>query len=155
MWARLLRFSALPPSAKAVFVQAAFLLPLTSLGLRFRGFAKTQRSLQSRLAKHGDWFASARSASEVAAQTLMVSRMVLAASRHSLFVTTCLERSLVLWWLLARRGVRSQLRIGVRKTGDNFEAHAWVERDGVAIAEPEAAHLHYASFAKEFTEELS
>ena len=81
--------------------------------------------------------------------------MVLAAARHSIFPSTCLERSLVLWWLLARRGVASRLRIGVRKSGEKFEAHAWVERDGVAIGEPEEAHLHYAPFAEEFTEEPS
>jgi len=131
-----------------VFVQAAFLLPVTSLSLRMRGFAKTQRSLQSWLPKYDS---SPQLAPEVAAQTLMVSRMVLAASRHALFTTTCLECSLVLWWLLARHGVPAQLRIGVRKTGDKFEAHAWVERDGAAIAEAEDTHLHYAPFAKEFT----
>ena len=85
----------------------------------------------------------------------MVSQMVLAAARQSFFRATCLERSLVLWRLLARLGIASQLRIGVRKTGDKFEAHAWVEHEGVAIGEPEATHLHYAAFAKGFSEELT
>jgi hypothetical protein len=42
---------------------------------------------------------------------------------------TCLKRSLVLIGLLARRGVDSQLVIGV-KSGSSFEAHAWVEHGG-------------------------
>ena len=84
----------------------------------------------------------------------MVSRMVLAAARHSFCAATCLERSLALWWLLARHGIPTQLRIGVRKAGEKFEAHAWIERDGAAIGEREAAHLHYAAFEKEFSEEL-
>ncbi len=41
----------------------------------------------------------------------------------------CLMRSLVLLRMLARRGVVSQLVIGVRP-GEQFEAHAWVEHDG-------------------------
>jgi len=136
-----------------VFVQATLLLPVIALSLRLRGFTRTRRSLQSLLAASSGAIAISRPATSTDA--LMVSRMVLAAALHSLFDATCLERSLVLWWLLARRGISSQLRIGVRKSGEKFEAHAWVERDGIAIAEPEASHRHYAPFAKEFTGELS
>jgi hypothetical protein len=81
--------------------------------------------------------------------------MVLAAARNSPIPSTCLERSLSLWWLLARQGITTQFRIGVRKDGEKFTAHAWVERDGVAIGEPEAAHLHYAAFAEEMSGEPS
>jgi len=87
--------------------------------------------------------------------TKIIARMVLAAARHSVFSTSCLERSLALWWLLARQGVTSQLRIGVRRASEKFEAHAWVERDGAAIGEPDGMHLHYAPFAKEFSEDLT
>lgn len=41
----------------------------------------------------------------------------------------CLVRSVVLMALLARRGIASSLVIGV-KPGDDFGAHAWIERDG-------------------------
>jgi hypothetical protein len=44
----------------------------------------------------------------------------------------CLMRSLVLLALLQRRGVTTTLVIGV-KTDPAFAAHAWVERDGVAL----------------------
>jgi transglutaminase superfamily protein len=43
------------------------------------------------------------------------------------------------------------VRIGVRKTGEKFEAHAWVEREGEALAEPDAAHTHYSAFDAEMT----
>ena len=59
----------------------------------------------------------------------------------------------MIWWLLARRGITAQLRIGVKKSADKFEAHAWVERDGMAVGDPNETHLHYAAFAKEFSEE--
>jgi hypothetical protein len=84
-----------------------------------------------------------------------VCRMVRAAGRNSPMQGTCLERSLALWWLLGRRGITTQLRIGARKSEGKFEAHAWVERKGEAIGEPEGTHLHYAAFEKEFSGEIS
>jgi hypothetical protein len=44
----------------------------------------------------------------------------------------CLTRSLVLHWLLQRRGILSVLRIGVANA-DAFRAHAWVECAGVPV----------------------
>jgi len=72
--------------------------------------------------------------------------MVYAAERHGLFRPTCLALSLTLWWLLERQGIESHLRVGIRKEGGKFEAHAWVERDGAALNEPEQQHHHYAAF---------
>jgi hypothetical protein len=42
------------------------------------------------------------------------------------------------------------VRIGTRKTEEKFEAHAWVECDGVALNEPEESHKHYVAFGEEF-----
>ena len=44
----------------------------------------------------------------------------------------CLMRSLVVLGLLARRGVATSLVIGV-EVDSGFAAHAWVEREGVAL----------------------
>jgi transglutaminase superfamily protein len=44
----------------------------------------------------------------------------------------CLVRAVVLLRLLARRGRRGEVVIGVRKAG-SFGAHAWVEVDGRPI----------------------
>src|SRR4051812_45707466 len=43
---------------------------------------------------------------------------------------TCLPQSLALHWLLARRGIRASVCIGVGAQGALFPAHAWVEIDG-------------------------
>jgi hypothetical protein len=47
----------------------------------------------------------------------------------------CLLRSLVLVDMLSRRGIEASFVLGVRKEGD-FEAHAWVEKGGVALLPP-------------------
>lgn len=114
------------------------MLPLLSVSLRFRGFLKTRTFLQNHLAPANRLAGSSDPALAV--------RMVRAAVRHSWAHPTCLQESLALWWLLARQGIGSELRVGVRKRGSNFEAHAWVERDGVALNEPQALHEHYAAF---------
>ena len=69
-----------------------------------------------------------------------------AADRHGLAHPSCLVKSLTLWWMLGRQGITSQLRVGIRKEAGNLEAHAWVERDGIALNEREERHHHYAAF---------
>lgn len=141
MWERLRRFSALERPARVLFLRAAALLPLISLSLRLRGFRKTQAFLQEFLSLPSH---PADTSASISAD--LTARMVRAAVRNSPGHPTCLDESLALWWLLGRQGVCSDLRIGVRKDGKKFEAHAWVERDGVALNEPEAKHQHFAAF---------
>jgi hypothetical protein len=142
MWEQLRRFSALERTARGIFLRAIALLPLISLSLRLRGFRKTQASLQKFLTLPDT---SATESARLRAE--LTARMVRAAVRHcGLGHPTCLEESLAIWWLLGREGIPCELRIGVRKQDEKFEAHAWVERDGSALNEPEALHEHYAAF---------
>jgi hypothetical protein len=53
---------------------------------------------------------------------------------------------LVLWRQLGRRGIAADLRIGARKEGGRFEAHAWVEMGSVVLNDSDATHMHYAPF---------
>jgi hypothetical protein len=151
MWARLRRFSALPRPAKALFLRAVALLPVIAISLRLRGFRWTQRFLQRFLVEPAGPPSEATSRSRVR----WASRMVVAAARNSPIPSTCLERSLALWWLLARQNVTTQFRIGVRKDGNKFAAHAWVERNGVAIGDHDSSHRHYAAFAEEMSGDAS
>jgi hypothetical protein len=59
---------------------------------------------------------------------------------------TCLTRSLSVHAMLGRRGIDTQLRIGVVKDGaDRLLAHAWLERDGVKLVPSETVE-HYLTF---------
>jgi transglutaminase superfamily protein len=142
MWERLRRFSALERPAQKFFLRAIVLLPLVALSLRWRGFRATQAALQ-RFLSNANLEPDAALVSKVAVAT---ANMVDAADRHGLVHPSCLAKSLTLWWLLARQGIPSQLRIGIRKQKEKFEAHAWVERDGAALNEPDEHHHHYAAF---------
>jgi hypothetical protein len=147
MWERLRRFSSLDPEARGSFLRAAALLPVISVSLKIRGFRATQESLLRFLA-HPQQIPQGGSARLLAdvERTRLTARMVNAAVRHTWRTSTCLEKSLALWWLLGRQGIASELRIGARKVQDKFEAHAWVEREGVALNEPDDPHRHYAPF---------
>lgn len=142
MWERLRPFSLLDRSARSLFLRAFVLLPLVTLSLRWKGFRATHSMLEKFLPSPGQE-SDDHSVPTVAALT---ARMLYSADRHGLHPSSCLAKSLALWWLLGRQGIASDLRIGVRKENGNFEAHAWVEREGVALNEPEEHHRHYAVF---------
>jgi hypothetical protein len=142
MWERLRRFSSLERSAQSVFLRAIVLLPMVSLSLRWRGFRATRTALE-RFPPKANLEQEAARASGRAAQT---AHMVNLADRHGLVHPSCLAKSLTLWWLLRREGIPADLRIGIRKENEKFEAHAWVEHDGAALNEPEEHHRHFTAF---------
>lgn len=72
--------------------------------------------------------------------------MVRTAGRYGFTHPTCLQESLALWCILGRQGIPCDLRVGVRKQAEKFEAHAWVERCGMPLNENEGLHQHYAAF---------
>jgi hypothetical protein len=73
--------------------------------------------------------------------------LINSAAHHALGPANCLTRSLYLWWLLRRRGIDSQLRIGVRLTDGALDAHAWVEHAGIPINDRQDVSTDFAPFA--------
>jgi hypothetical protein len=65
----------------------------------------------------------------------------------------CLARSLVLWWLLKRRGIDSQIRLGVRKENAILLAHAWIELDQVVLNDRPDVDTFYEPLTR-FTDNL-
>lgn len=45
----------------------------------------------------------------------------------------CLSQSLVLHFLLRKKGISSELKIGVSQRKGKFDAHAWLEKEGVIL----------------------
>src|ERR1700730_484462 len=147
MWERLRRFSMLDRFAPSLFLRAIVMLPVVSLSLRWRGFGVTRTALE-RFLPHADLRKDSAAAGRHAA---LSAHMVNVADRHGLVHPSCLAKSLTLWWLLGREGIPSDLRIGIRRENEKFEAHAWVERDGAALNEPDEHHRHYAAFDRRFS----
>jgi hypothetical protein len=148
MWKLLQRFSALERKAQAGFLGGAALLPLIAVSLRIAGFRTTQAMLQKFLSTGAETIR--HRSQNLALDASRTAHMRLAAARYSLVHYTCLEKSLALWWLLGRQGIASSVRIGTRKSARGLEAHAWVEFDGTALNEIDAAHERYDPFDAAF-----
>lgn len=119
-------------AARVRLVQAACALPMIAMGLRVAGYNRTLWALarSTPLLRGGTAQQDGPALQALIAESAWA---VAAAAHHAPFSTTCLQRSMTLWWLLRRRGIGSDLRIGVTKAGGEFGAHAWLERDGEVI----------------------
>ena len=137
---RLARLSALSSGQQRALLSAWLWLPFFWLGLRVLGLPRLQAWLQRRPL-------AAQSAPALALPEIQaLGEAVNIAARHSLFPATCLTRSLLLGWLLRRRCVTSELRIGVRLTQGVLDAHAWVECESVPVNDSPNVSAQFASF---------
>jgi hypothetical protein len=135
------QFRALERPAQRLFLRSSVVLPLISISLRWRGFRKTKACLKHFLSVP---FGSRNPDAE--ARAILTAQIVRAASHQGISDPSCLVVSLALWWLLARQGIASELRVGVRKDGGTFEAHAWVECGRVTLDDPRIQQHHYVEF---------
>jgi Transglutaminase-like superfamily len=122
---------------RRLLLVSAILLPLLAAALRAVGFARVRRWLVPTTVQK-------RARSDVEPQTLAL--LVNAASNHLPIAGSCLTRSLVLDWMLRRRGVDSALRFGVRLVDGRLQAHAWVELGGRPLNEVPGVAGSFAPF---------
>ena len=136
------RFWRLSGFERGIALEAAAALVATWVGLRLAGFRRWQAALA--------WFAPPPAAYITEQNSVnsarMIARMEQSAANHLFFRANCLEQSLTLSWLLHRRGIAAELRIGARKDAGRFEAHAWVESNGVVLNDTSESHLHFVPF---------
>ncbi|MEO5618229.1 MAG: lasso peptide biosynthesis B2 protein [Candidatus Eisenbacteria bacterium] len=133
---------ALSAGELADLFRAAVLLTAIALTLRrkgLRGVEAALRRIQPGCTPDADAVRSAWRARQTA-------RVVAAAARRAPFRATCLARSLTLQWILKRRGIHTDLRLGVRKVSGRFEAHAWLEHDGEPLMESVDVGERFAPF---------
>jgi hypothetical protein len=131
-------FLALPGRERVLALEAVLLLPLVELSLRRSGFDRTCRRLARLSRRRGQWQGPPE---EVVPASV---RMVSLSAYRTPVLTKCLARSLTLSALLGRRGVASEVVIGVRPGGEPLDAHAWVEVDGQPVNETQETVDSYA-----------
>ena len=136
--ARLAKFIALSRPERRTLLAAIVLLPLVWLGLQCFGLRRLQLWLQRPTPTTG----ASLSTDEIA----RIAALVNSAASLAPIPATCLTRSLLLGWMLRRRGVASQLRIGVRMNQGKLDAHAWVEYEGVPINDQPDVGKQFAAF---------
>jgi len=143
-----------------LLVQASLLLPLTAIVVRTIGVGRWQRVLarqtpirKTSISESRPATAKSTSLSEDAGEgpsaiqkARTIARTVRVAARHGIYHANCLEQSLVLWRLLARKGIESELRFGARKEDVRLEAHAWLECCGVPLNEAADVYEQFSPF---------
>ncbi|MGA9381235.1 MAG: lasso peptide biosynthesis B2 protein [Phormidium sp.] len=138
-WRKLKEFSW---SELMLLMQALLLLPLVAFGIKCFGF----RGFYGAIANLTPWKYRVQGREGIK-QARAIAKIIEIASRYGLYKPNCLQKSLLLWWLLRRGSIESELRIGVRKKGEFLEAHAWVEYQGCVLNDRSDVDQRFAPFA--------
>ena len=145
----ILRFATLSRGEQGLFLRAVCLLPTMACATAIFRWQKVQCWI--------DGHYSRRSKTEDAngVDASVIERMVFSAARYGIVGGNCLSRSLTLCYLLKRAGFNASLRLGGRRQGQSFEAHAWVELDGRSLDDPDDIHEPFTPFSIHLTNELT
>lgn len=139
------KFWRLAPSERALFLVAMVSVAVIGMSLRLVSFRRIQDMLEPARGVTGP----EPSTLDAGVQARKIARLVAAASRHGPFRANCLPTSLALRHMLLCRGIKADLRVGVRKTADGkLEAHAWVEHEGQPLIDKPDVHQRFVPFAQ-------
>jgi hypothetical protein len=139
MHRRIARLRSLRKEQWGVVLASLVLLPAVQLSLRLRGFKRTAGTLAAHSARRAvpARASDARGAAE--AVGIVAGRPAIGAR--------CLGRSLVLWFLLRRRGIDAELVIGAGIPRDGeLPAHAWVEVAGEPVNDAANVRERFGGF---------
>lgn len=139
-------FKQLPPYQRHWFTTAAVRHWQTWIGIRLFGFngwlTRISRGLSSSN-MHGSELLESETIHQIA-------NIIDKACRYSSIRSTCLTRSITLWWILRQESIPVELRIGVRNRDEIFEAHAWVELYNQVINDESRVKNEYTLFEGSF-----
>jgi len=127
-----------------LLLSSMVLLPLIAFALRMVGFKQTKKFMsyfmfiKLNFNKHNK--------PEID-KAYTIARMISVAASHGPYHANCLKQSLLLWWVLAKRGISSEIKFGVQKdSNQSLGAHAWVECNGVALINNWEDHQRLSAF---------
>ena len=144
MGSKLRRWRALPWSDRLSLILLMSLgLPAMSLSLHFFGYVRSRAWLERRSVTNQPVEPSTGDLDR--AENLAMLANI--AGRNGPVQATCLRQSLLIYFLLRRRKLKPELKIGVRKQADELHAHAWVELAGRALAQGPLQHQAFGDVA--------
>ncbi len=139
MPSRLQQWRCLPAHERRQLLMLMGVLPAISLALRVFGYVRTRRWLERRT-----HHSSPRAADPYDIQQgERFAQLTAMAGRHGLVQATCLRQALAIHACLRRRGLRPELKLGIDTTMHRLDAHAWVELNGRALAQPSMRHTSF------------
>lgn len=139
---KLRTFLRLPRERRSLVAEALLLPPFITASFRLIGVTRTQAWLRR-------WAGVRVSNEPDALRAIREARRAQRIVKRSLGVGgSCLVRSLCLWTLLLRRGLTTELRVGLRKTDGQIEGHAWIEYRGLPLNEDEKTLRTYSVYER-------
>ncbi|HPW32462.1 MAG TPA: lasso peptide biosynthesis B2 protein [Arenimonas sp.] len=133
---RLKKWRALAFREKMLFLMFIFCLPLVAFAIRYFGYLRTRHFLSRFVSRNTLHQADATELAQAQRKAELLSM----AGRHGWISATCLRQSVLLEFLLQRKGLAAEIKIGVRKQDALFDAHAWVELNGIPLAQDDLEH---------------
>ena len=137
---KLTKFKECSALERRTFLLSMVLLPVTKISLMTIGFRRTYKLLSFCMPLKNEQISTS---CQDLCQGHAIARMVKIAGNILPFEVKCLPISMVIWWFLRRRGIISEMRIGVKRFNGQFEAHSWVEMAGTPLN-------HFASVDEQF-----
>ena len=138
------KFLALPIVDRLRLFYYSVLVLLIHIGLSWFGFQKVYSFLASHPRKR-DLFPG--QAEEALDKAKRCAYLVSVASQYGFIRATCLRQVLLVFWLLRRKGIITDLRIGVRREGKSVIAHAWLKYGEEVISEGSQVEMDFTAFA--------
>jgi hypothetical protein len=138
---RLAAWRALSGADRRRLLGLAFALPVVELSLRCFGAQRTATWL-SRAIMPGP---PRQATTDELRQADRLAQLAAIAGGRGIVTARCLSQALLVRALLRRRGLDPDLRIGVLKDERSFDAHAWLELEGRALAQPSLQHVPFPS----------
>lgn len=138
---KIIKFTALTNTEKWGFIKYSFVYHLYLLLFRASGYKKTRKLV--------DYLVSPRDGSikdKSFAKADKFSGLINLAIGNTPFKSTCLEKSLFIYFILALNGIKTELKIGVNSGENSFSAHAWVEKEGFVLVGQENPLKKYSAF---------
>ncbi len=139
-WAK---YQSLPLGDRFKLIAYAFLLVQVQIALSWFGYQKVYTFLATHPGKRHIFPGQAGKALDEAKHCVY---LVSIAARYGIVRATCLRQALLAFWLLCRRGIFTELRIGVRKVEGSINAHAWLKYGEDVITEGSQVEKNFSAF---------
>lgn len=110
-----------------ILLYALVLLPIVTWAGRLLGYRVAKRLVACLMPFHS---ARPGKIGDQLAQASMMTQLVAVAAERSFSSVPCWIRALVLYRLLQRKRIRSEIRFGALRSAKSIDAHAWVEVNG-------------------------
>jgi hypothetical protein len=131
------QFLRLPLSCKWIFIKAVALAFLIRMSLRVVKYGSIVRILMK--------FKAGEKSPETP-ELKMYRSLIILSYRFPGWFINCLSIGTAFWFLMKRKGIKTELRFGMRKEHDKLHAHAWLEVKGTPLTLDRNIKEKYSAF---------